>query len=324
MSKEIFIPIMGRASDVLGVQAAQNDTETQQQTQQQQNQVPQYAGQQPQQPNVTQPVLDQQTQVVTAPLPGQQPQQTTQQQQPLVDQTQLQQASEAANAVDLNALEQQLSQITDPNATQQQPTQQTQQQQQTTNVEDAPGFAQFNEQAKQYLGVDIKTAINNYQEIVTVAQNVLRQAKQSQQETYLREQNLQLQSQWMSDPEVQQLMQQGQSLQQITNDRLAHLGRVYRALPASSRQKVDAAGVQGVMALWNSTRQQTVVQQMPTSIPQASNVNPGQKRYRWSEIAAMNDRDFQSIGMQLLDSGNYIDDRQQGAGNNAILQRTFS
>jgi len=240
-------------------------------------------------------------------------------QQTIVDPSLVEQAAEAVGDVDLNALEQQLNQLANPNQT----TDTASPVEETVNIEENLGFEDLNKQFKQHIGVDLKTAVDNYASLVKVSQDLTARMREMERQTYLREQHVELQSTWMNDPEFQQGLQQGKSLQQMTQERINYLTRVYNALPKESKQKVDSAGVRGVTALWNTSKARTVVQQMPGNTA-ASPTATGGKQYKWSEIVAMDEKTYISTGIPLLDSGNYIDDRTNNSGNNnGSLQRTF-
>ena len=235
---------------------------------------------------------------------------TTQQQ--VVDPQVVQQAAQTVESVDLNALDQALKDVQVP-----------QQQKAVTPEEPATGeadknFEAFNAQFKEVMGVDLKTGLQQYQDVVAVAQNTVSAMREQQGHMALREAKVELAGMWMGDVEVQQQLQQGTPVMQIVEDRMQYCARVYKSLPAADKQKVDAAGTAGVVALWNSSKQRPQSQQLPTSSVNAQ--APNGKQLTREQILALPEKDFNDYGAALLDSGNYI--KQQGVNSNGSLQRT--
>lgn len=228
---------------------------------------------------------------------------------------QQQQAAELANSVDLATLTEQLNAIV--SGTQQQSTGESTaaltQQQNVPQVDtNAPGFAELNQQFQAAMGVDLQTGLNNYQQLVNTAQDAIGRMAEMQRRMQLMQAHTELQNQWVNDPDIQRQMQQGTPLSQAVQERMQYLARIHRTLPEETRNQVDSMGVQGITELWKNVSGRAVVQQMPNNMPGV--VQPtarAGKQHTWSEIASWPEDRFIREGMQLLDSGNFIDDRQQ-------------
>lgn len=298
---------IGRASDVLGVAALGS-----QQPQQQQPSTPQPQPLQ-QQPFAPQPQTaptqyapQQTTQTVPQQVPQQTPQVTQEQYQQAVIQ-----AQQNVDAVDLNALKQNLAGIGQNNAADNgdtPPVQQQSQQQQPMGEADK-NFANFNNQFKEVMGVDLKTAVNNYDQLTKTAQTAITQMQTMQNEMALERAKITLGNVWMMDSDVQQQIAQGGNIQNIVAERMQYLAGISRSLPPEVRQQIDSAGVAGVVQLWKSTRQQTQQQQVPVGAqaPQqqqpSSYTTPDGKSITREQILALSDKDFNAWGANLLDGG---------------------
>lgn len=294
--QERIATAVGPAASVLGVPSAPGTP------------VSPVVGQQPQPQQQPQQTPEQPNSNVLPPLVPQQ----QQQQQPNFQQ-QVQTAAATVNSipqVDLNALQQNLA--TQAPAQQQQ--QVVPQQQQQVQYPNTVEFQTFSNQFKEYFGLDLKDAVNNYQQTVATSQNIAQQLQNVQQQAYVDRSVSQLGQAWANDPEVQQKVQQGHTLDSVVNERLTFLRRVYKELPEATRQEVDANGIGGVTALWNTIQNNSHQRQMPTAVGQAAQqqMNTGQQ-YTYSQIIAMDEATFNSIGAKLLDSNNFIDDRPEAA-----------
>lgn len=179
------------------------------------------------------------------------------------------------------------------------------QEEEQKQTQETPEFTQFSEQFKQVVGVDLKEAITNYQELVNVSQQAIQQSQNAMREAHMQRQVLEVSAHWISDPDVQEQMKQGKSLQQVTNERLQSLARVYKSLPETLQQKIDAQGANGVISLYKSTKKGKQAPNSSSSTSQGSQ----QPQYKWSEIVGWPEERYNAEGRALLMNRNYIDDR---------------
>lgn len=292
---------IGRASDVLGVSALGST-----QPQPAAPVAPQPQPIQPQ-PLTPQPLQTPQpqhaTQQTSQTVPQQVPQQTPQITQEQYQQAILQ-AQQNVDAVDLTALKQNLANVGNNTPVD---NNNTPEPQKPTGEADK-NFESFNTQFKQVMGVDLQTAVNNYDQLTQTAQNAITQMQQMQNDMALERAKITLGNVWMMEPDVQQQIAQGGNIQNIVNERMQYLAGISRSLPPEVRQQIDSAGVAGVVQLWKNTRQQTQQQQVPVGAqaPQqqpSSYTTPDGKPITREQILALNDKDFNDWGANLLDSG---------------------
>lgn len=172
---------------------------------------------------------------------------------------------------------------------------------------DEEGFKQFSSQFEKYTGVKLDEALSSYN---TQAEQ-LAQASQQLQATYsqlaLMQQKMDVQQAWMSDPDIQQQVQQGTPLSAAVDARLETLRGVYNSLDEKRQQRIDRLGSKGIIELWKIyTKGNNRV--LPGSVGAAQAAPAGQDLMKLSEIMAMPEAEYRSKGLKLLSEKQFIND----------------
>lgn len=168
-------------------------------------------------------------------------------------------------------------------------------------------FQQFNEQFKKHTGLDLKEAITSFEQTQQSAVQAANELKQAYAQLQLMQQKLDLQSQWSVDPEVQQQVQSGVPLSTVVEQRIQVLQSIYNKLSPERQKKVDTLGARGVTELWKiySKKNNRTLPGSPVGVTPAA-AQAG--KMKLSEIMAMSESDYKTKGLQLLKSGDFIND----------------
>lgn len=99
---------------------------------------------------------------------------------------------------------------------------------------------------KEEMGVDVSEAVENMNSFNETSQQVLESIRQAEERLTLRQQEFELSQAWASE------VPPGQNVRQVVNDRVERMSRVYSQLNDTMKQRIAAAGTDGMLALWRS------------------------------------------------------------------------
>jgi hypothetical protein len=171
---------------------------------------------------------------------------------------------------------------------------------------DEEGFKQFSGQFEKYTGVPLDKALETYS---TQAEQIA-QASQQLQATHtqlaLMQQKLDVQQAWVSDPDIQQQVQQGTPLSAAVDSRLDTLRGLYKNLDAMRQQRIDRLGSKGIIELWKIYTKGKP--SLPGSVGAAQTAPAGQDLMKLSAIMAMPEAEYRKTGLKLLAENQFIND----------------